>query len=295
VHFYSNFGRKSRSNRGTVKQIAAGTRRRGAPERPRAPYATPASGPRPRLRGTRTFPRLSRAPRTPRSPPPSRHEPTARRIGPTGRGPRRTAGQTTIFPSCAVPRVKAGVLHPSAHPHLLLVKAPTAPRPWCRLRACQAATEPPAAPLQAATASSMSDRLHPPKSSAFPPPLAPTIARRRARRPRGAPPHRHSRPRRPPRLAAGAPPRRPLPGPSEHENRPPGTQGPSPTRARPAPAGGWPEFGRTAAGQRPGTTLQVPESFQGPPRKSITSIVFAGLLILVNCVENRKKFRKMQN
>jgi hypothetical protein len=240
----------------------------------------------------RAFPRLSRAPRTSRSPPPSRHEPAARRTGLTGRAPRRTAGQTTGFPPRAVPRVKAGVLHPAARPHLLLVKAPTATRPWRCLQAFQAATETPAAPLQAAAASSVSA---PPKSSAFPPPLAPIIAQRRARRPRGAPPCRHISPRRPPRLAAGTPPRQPLPGPSQHGNRPPGTQGPSPARARPAPAGGWPEFGRTAASRRPGTTLQVNESFQGPPHKSITSIVFASFLILVNYVENRRKFRKTRN
>jgi hypothetical protein len=66
------------------------------------------------------------------------------------------------------------------------------------------------------------------------PSLAPTQACGRARLTRGAPPRRHSRSWRPPCLAAGAPSRRSLPGPSKQGNRPPGTQGPSPAHARPA-------------------------------------------------------------
>jgi hypothetical protein len=38
--------------------------------------------------------------------------------------------------------------------------------------------------------------------------------------------------------------------------------------------------------------LLGPNSSQGPQRKIATSIVFADLLILVNCVENRKKIQK---
>jgi hypothetical protein len=60
-----------------------------------------------------------------------------------------------------------------------------------------------------------------------------------------------SRPRRPPRLAAGVPPHRSLTAPTKPANRALATQGPSPARARPAPAGGWPEFGRTAAARPP--------------------------------------------
>jgi hypothetical protein len=57
--------------------------------------------------------------------------------------------------------------------------------------------------------------------------------------------------------------------------------------------------GRNLAGPplaaRPWATLQRADSFQGPPRKSKTSIVFAVFLIIVNCVENDIKIRKMQN
>jgi hypothetical protein len=75
------------------------------------------------------------------------------------------------------------------------------------------------------------------------------------------PPRRHGRSRRPPCLAAGALSCRSLPGPSKQGNRPLGTQGPSPTRARPVPAGGSPEFGRTAAGRHPGAPLRSHSSF----------------------------------
>jgi hypothetical protein len=85
-----------------------------------------------------------------------------------------------------------------------------------------------------------------------------------------------------------------LPTPSNPRNRPLGTQGPSPARARPAPAGGWLEFGRTAAARPPGTTLQRRKSSQGPCCKSATPIVKVSWLILVNCIENRRKIRKIQ-
>jgi hypothetical protein len=49
--------------------------------------------------------------------------------------------------------------------------------------------------------------------------------------------------------------------PSKHGNRSPRTQGPSPARARPAPTGCSPEFGRTAAGRRPGVPLRSHKSF----------------------------------
>jgi hypothetical protein len=85
-----------------------------------------------------------------------------------------------------------------------------------------------------------------------------------------------------------------LPTPSNPQNRPLGTQGPFPARARPAPAGGWPEFGRTAAARPPGTTLQRGSSSRGLDCKTATEIVFGFLLILVNCIENHRKIRKMQ-
>jgi hypothetical protein len=52
----------------------------------------------------------------------------------------------------------------------------------------------------------------------------------------------------------------PLPAPTKHRNQPPGTRGSFPARARPVPAAGSPEFGRTAAGRCSGTTLRSPKS-----------------------------------
>jgi hypothetical protein len=69
---------------------------------------------------------------------------------------------------------------------------------------------------------------------------------------------------------------------------------PSPVPGRPRPAVGRNLSGPPLAG-RPGATLQRADSFQGPPRKRKTSIVFAIFLILVNCVENHRNTRKMQN
>jgi hypothetical protein len=62
--------------------------------------------------------------------------------------------------------------------------------------------------------------------------------------------------------AAGRPPLAGLlPAPSEPRNCPPRTQGSIPARARPVPAGGSPEFGRTAAGRCSGTALRSHNSF----------------------------------
>jgi hypothetical protein len=59
----------------------------------------------------------------------------------------------------------------------------------------------------------------------------------------------------------------PLPAPTERTNRPPGTGRPSPTHARPPMAAGWPDFGRSRVGHRPGTTLKAPKFLQGLNRE----------------------------
>jgi hypothetical protein len=91
--------------------------------------------------------------------------------------------------------------------------------------------------------------------STLPPPFsAPTLTPQPPHAPCIEPTPPEFQPRQPPCLATSAPLAGLLPAPSEPRNRSPRTQGPSPARARPAPAGGWPEFGRIAAGRRPGTT-----------------------------------------
>jgi hypothetical protein len=57
------------------------------------------------------------------------------------------------------------------------------------------------------------------------------------------------------------PPRRSSPCPTKPKNRHPRARGSIPARARPVPAGGSPEFGRTAAGRCSGTPLRSHNSF----------------------------------
>jgi hypothetical protein len=71
------------------------------------------------------------------------------------------------------------------------------------------------------------------------------------------------RPRRPPGLAAGAAPRWPLPRPNQPLESAPWDPRPLP---RPAPTGGWPEFGRTAAARPPRGHIAKPNFF---PRASL--------------------------
>jgi hypothetical protein len=135
------------------------------------------------------------------------------------------------------------------------------------------------------------------KTSCSPPSLASAIA---PQPPHCTPPASSPRRRNSSRGGHRAwPPAPPLAGPfpaaTEHGNRSPRTQGPSPARARPTSAGGWPEFGRTAAGRPPGTTLQKKESFQGPHCERVTQIVKVLWLFLVNYLENCRKIGKMQN
>jgi hypothetical protein len=85
-----------------------------------------------------------------------------------------------------------------------------------------------------------------------------------------------------------------LPTPSNPRNRPLGTQGPSPARARPAPAGGWPEFGRTAAARPPRDYIAKLRFFPGSLLQKVNSNSKTLWLILVNCVENQSKIRKIQ-
>jgi hypothetical protein len=86
-----------------------------------------------------------------------------------------------------------------------------------------------------------------------------------------------------------------LPAPSEHGNRSPGTQGSSPARAWPAPAGGWPKFGRTAAGRPPRGHIAKGRFFPGASAQKYNSNCKVTFLLLVNCVENHRKLRKIQN
>jgi hypothetical protein len=98
-----------------------------------------------------------------------------------------------------------------------------------------------------------------------------------------------------PSLAAGAHPAGPSPSATEHGNRSPGTQGPSPARARPAPADGWPEFGRTAAGRPPRDYIAKERIFSGASPQKGNSNSKVIWLFLVNCVGNWRKLGKMQN
>jgi hypothetical protein len=99
------------------------------------------------------------------------------------------------------------------------------------------------------------------KTSSSPPSLASTKARRPVRKPL------LSRPRRSRKVAAATGPgRRRRPSPTSSPLRAStgiGPQGPSPARARPAPAGGWPEFGRTAAGRPPRGHIAKGRFFSG--------------------------------
>jgi hypothetical protein len=88
------------------------------------------------------------------------------------------------------------------------------------------------------------------------------------------------------------PPHQSLTAPTKPANRPLATQGPSPARARPAPASGSPEFGFPAPAGHPRGDIAKKSIF---PRvflqKGISNSV-AVFLILVNCVENYRKSEK---
>jgi hypothetical protein len=103
------------------------------------------------------------------------------------------------------------------------------------------------------------------------------------------------RPRRPQPLPPAHPPRRPFPGPTDPNNRSPRTQGPSPARARSAPANGSPEFGLPAPAGHPRGHIAKPNFFPRASLQKGNSNSKVTFLILVNSVENRRKIRKMQN
>jgi hypothetical protein len=154
---------------------------------------------------------------------------------------------------------KGGCPSPCRYVVTLLVKNPTPPRPWSACVPARPRPSRPPAPLMAAAASSGSGRLHA-KPSSPPPSLAPTLAHQPSLDPCIEPPPPVSQSRRPPPLAAGAPLAGLLPAPTKPRNRPPRTRGSIPARARPVPAGGSPEFGRTAAGWCLGTALRSSKS-----------------------------------
>jgi hypothetical protein len=124
-------------------------------------------------------------------------------------------------------------------------------------------TSRPPAPLKAAAASSGSGRLHT-KPSSPPPPLAPTLAHQPSLVPCIKPPSPVQQSRRPPPMAASAPPiAGPLPAPTKHRNRAPRTRR---TFSRPRPAGHgrrlagfWPDLRRPA----PRDPITSPQIFPG--------------------------------
>jgi hypothetical protein len=101
--------------------------------------------------------------------------------------------------------------------------------------------------------------------------------------------------------AATVPGRRRRPSPASSLSQPTPRIGPLGPKAPPPPVPGRPRptVGRNLAGPplagRPGTTLQSPTSFRGPNCERVTQLVKVLWLFLVNCVENRRKFRKIQN
>jgi hypothetical protein len=152
--------------------------------------------------------------------------------------------------------------------------------------------EPPPVPWMAATAK-LRSRPAQVQINPSPPSLAHAQARRRAVSP-AAPSHRrHSRPRRLPCLAASAAPRRPLPRPNQPPESAPWDPG---TLLRPCPAGP----GRRLAGIW--SDRRCPDArdhfakinfFPGSLLQKVNSNSKSDFLILVNCVENHIKIRKM--
>jgi hypothetical protein len=120
--------------------------------------------------------------------------------------------------------------------------------PPIKLVACGSCADrrPQPVPEKAAAASPSSGRLHPQTelASTFPctypsSPACPSSPQSPTSPAQGRGGHR--------RWSPAPPPRRPSPCPTEPRNQPSRTRGSIPTRARPAPASGSPEFGRTAA------------------------------------------------
>jgi hypothetical protein len=223
VHFYSTFWSLKRSNRGTVKffqPVDAVPRRRALAHRAVPPALAPTcSLPRPR------------APRPPR-PEPSGVVPwrTAlrrrTRVPPVSKGGREGTGRLKA-PSAARRAL--------AYPHLALVPGRAPGRP---VRAAAGAIVGSHDELRAPVDDTPNQTLphlplHPTKLAGIP--VLPTEPHRAGTA--GSRGH-HRWPPAPPLADL-------LPTPSEHGNRSPGTQGPSPARARPAPgrrlAGIWPD------------------------------------------------------
>jgi hypothetical protein len=268
VHLYSNFWRKSRSNRASPKQFQADATS-PALQRARAPARacrTPPRRPSPLAPSRGSFPEATHVPRPPQSPP----SPRVARC-PAGNA-QRTVGP---FLPPAI-RSSQGQRAPPWMPRRVL---------WSLTGSLVAHIKGHCPPVPAEPRSSRHRRhywpprrapgrggyalnqafphlpLHPPKLAGMP--ILPAEPHRAGTTGCGG--HRAWPPAPP---LAGL-----LPTPSNPRNRPLGTQGPSPARARPAPAGGWPEFGRTAAARPPGTTLRREISFQGPCCKRLTQIV----------------------
>jgi hypothetical protein len=124
---------------------------------------------------------------------------------------------------------------------------------------------------------------------------APTIARRPVHNPSRAPTSPVGQPRRLPPLAVGAPPTGSLSPLTEFPNRTLVTPSPS---SRPSPAKlqrASPEFSQPAPAGRPRGHIAKQKFFPRASVQSGNSNSKTIWLILVNCVENRRKNRKIQN
>jgi hypothetical protein len=274
VHFYSNFGRKSRSNRGTPSKFCrerapARARRAGACRAP-APATTVYEPPVRLPRSPHTFPtQLAPSPRRGRRTPRCRTSSPARRRTELPGRPRPARAAPLPF-SCSRVAYKGSYFSPRrADP----APAPRPSRPWRRCRQ----------PRRALGSAGFS-----PKPSVSPPSLASTKARRPFTSPSRATLAGRGHSRWPPAHS----PRRPFPGPTNPKNRSPRPKGPSPARARPALAGGWPEFGRTAAGRPPRGHIAKGRFFRGASTQKYNSNSKVTFLLLVNCVENHRKITK---
>jgi hypothetical protein len=233
-----------------------------------------------RPRPEAALPQATRPPRPPRSPPPPR---AARR--PTGNA-RRTTGPFLASPFHSLLPRPARAPMDAAEGLVVADELPGRPYKGA-LRSCpgRAAVKPPPAPLLATAVSSRPGRLCT-KPSPSSPSLASTKTQRRARHSHRAATPPVFQPRRPPGLAAGAPLADPFPGPTNLKNRSPRTQGPSPARARPAPAGGWPEFGQTAAARPPRDYIAKERIFSGASLRKGNSNSKSALAV---CCKLRRK------
>jgi hypothetical protein len=211
-----------------------------------------------RARARRTAPRRLGPPASRGRPSPG-HTPTEAASESTPSSRRAPSGRERPTDHRSVPRLPA--VHSFLGRHLLLGTSPSIlghhkgalpplHRADPRSCPCVAPDRPPRSPPCPPRRAASSGRLRT-KTSCSPPSLASTIAPQPPHAPASSPCRRNSS-RGGHRAWPAAPPLAgPFPVATEPGNGSPMTQGSSPARARPAPAGGWPEFGRTAAARPP--------------------------------------------